>query len=487
MSNAEQDAIDSLLVSLQKPNVHQGAWESDELLQVLPAALYMTDAAGRITFYNEAAAQLWGCRPTLGTAAFCGSWKLYWPDGTPLPHAECPMALALKERRPIRGMEAVAERPDGTRVPFIPYPTPLFDASGALVGAVNMLVDITERRETEQRLRESEARCRAIAAIVESSDDAIVSKDLNSIITSWNQGAERLFGYSAEEAVGKSVTMLIPPDRQDEEPAILARIRRGERVEHYESVRQRKDGSTIDISLTISPIRDKDGKIVGASKIARDISFRKRAEEQQRLIFREMDHRIKNLFAVAGGVVTMSARSAKTAEELASVVRDRLVSLAKANDLTLKLTADGTHRTQQSTLLHTLIRTILSPYDGGTDKGGARVAISGPDIPIAGDGVTGFALLLHEFATNAAKYGALSTQSGSINIACSENTDQFAVTWTERGGPPVDRQAKVEGFGTLLARATVQSQFGGVIAWDWNPAGLTIDLSFPKDRVATHP
>lgn len=211
MSNAEQNAIDSLLVSLQKPNVHQGAWESDELLQVLPAALYMTDAAGRITFYNEAAAQLWGCRPTLGTAAFCGSWKLYWPDGTPLPHAECPMALALKERRPIQGMEAVAERPDGTRVPFIPYPTPLFDASGALVGAVNMLVDITERRETEQRLRESEVRYRAIAAIVRSSDDAIVSKDLNSIIKSWNQGAERLFGYSAEEAIGKSVTMLTLP------------------------------------------------------------------------------------------------------------------------------------------------------------------------------------------------------------------------------------------------------------------------------------
>jgi two-component sensor histidine kinase len=169
------------------------------------------------------------------------------------------------------------------------------------------------------------------------------------------------------------------------------------------------------------------------------------------------------------------------------VVRDRLLSLAKANDLTLKLTADGTHRMQHSTLLHTLIGTILSPYDGSTDKGGARVTISGPDIPIAGDVVTGFALLLHEFATNATKYGALSSQSGSINIACSENTDQFVLTWTERGGPPVGRQAEVEGFGTLLSRATVQSQFGGGIAWDWNPAGLTIDLSFPKDRIVAHP
>ena len=132
------------------------------------------------------------------------------------------MALALKEKRPIRGMEAIAERPDGTRVPFIPYPTPLFDASGALIGAVNTLVDITERYETEQRLRESEARYRDLAAIVESSEDAVLTKDLNGIITSWNHGAARLFGYTADEVIGKPVTILIPAERHDEEAVILA-------------------------------------------------------------------------------------------------------------------------------------------------------------------------------------------------------------------------------------------------------------------------
>ena len=122
-----------------------------ELLDALPAAVYTTDAAGRITYHNEAAADLWGHRPALGSSEWCGSWKLFWPDGTPLPHDECPMAVALKEDRAVRGMEAAAERPDGTRVPFIPYPTPIHDETGKLVGAVNMLVDITDRKRAEEQ------------------------------------------------------------------------------------------------------------------------------------------------------------------------------------------------------------------------------------------------------------------------------------------------------------------------------------------------
>ena len=300
---------------------------------------------------------------------------------------------------------------------------------------MNTLVDITERHEAEQRIRESEARYRAIAAIVESSEDAILTKDLNGMITSWNQGATRLFGYTAEEVIGKPVTILIPADRHDEEPTILARIRRGERIDHYETIRQRKDGSTVDISLTVSPVRDPEGKIIGASKIARDITERRRAEEQQRLLLREMDHRVKNLFALASGVVGLSARSATTTEELASAVRDRLAALAQAHALTLPVTSEGGKRIEQSTTLHALIRTIFRPTNGGRTTAGARVTISGPDIPIAGGSVTSFALLLHEFATNAAKYGALSTPAGHIDIDCSEDDGQFALTWTERGGP----------------------------------------------------
>ena len=242
-----------------------------EMIDALPVAIYTTDAEGRLTHFNPAAVEFSGRTPELGSDQWCVSFKLYHPDGRPMAHDECPMAIALKEGRIIRGAEAIAERPDGKRVWFTPYPTPLRDGAGGIVGGMNMLLDITERKQAEK----AQAR---LAAIVESSEDAIISKDLNGIIVSWNRAAERLFGYTAAEAAGKPITMLIPSERLAEEPDILMRIKRGERIEHYETVRQRKDGSLVDISLAISPIVDSGGKIIGASKIVRDITERRQAE-----------------------------------------------------------------------------------------------------------------------------------------------------------------------------------------------------------------
>lgn len=148
---------------------------------------------------------------------------------------------------------------------------PIRDAEGEIAGVVIVFHDVTERRRAE------EARLR-LAAVVESSDDAVLTKTLEGIISSWNQGAARMFGYTAEETIGNPVTMLMPPDYVNEEPGILERLRRGERIEHYETVRRRKDGTLLDISLTVSPIRDAQGRVIGASKIARDITERKRTE-----------------------------------------------------------------------------------------------------------------------------------------------------------------------------------------------------------------
>jgi PAS domain S-box-containing protein len=446
-----------------------------DILDVLPAAVYVTDPAGIITYYNAAAVALWGHRPVLGESRWCGSWKLFWPDGSVLPHEQCPMAMALKERLSSTGIEAVAERPDGVRVPFVAYPALLHDTSGAVIGAVSLLVDISERKRAEEHAQR-------LAAIVSSSEDAIVSKDLNGVISSWNAGAERLFGYTAQEAVGQPIMILIPLERHDEEPAILERIRRGEGIDHYETIRRRKDGSLVEISLTVSPIKNADGRIVGASKIARDITEKRKAEESQQLLVREMAHRVKNLFAVSSGVVGLSARYATSPGELASAIRERLGVLSRANSLTLPKTAGEALDATQPTTLHTLIRTILSPYEDDLDGKGARVAIHGPDVAVGAGVVTSLALLLHEFATNAVKYGALSTSGGTVEVASSLEGERFSLVWTERGGPPVG-QERHEGFGTYLGRATVNRQLGGEISRDWNPEGVTIHLSVPRTRL----
>ena len=429
----------------------------ETVIQALPAAIYTTDAAGRITFFNEAAAELWGCRPKIGTSEFCGSWKLHWPDGRPMPHGECPMAVALKEQRAIRGMEAVAERPDGTLVHFVPYPTPLFDNSGTLIGAVNMLVDISDRKRADidaQRL----------ASIVASSDDAIISKGLDGIITSWNRGAESLFGYTAEEVIGKSVTILIPEDRMNEEPEILDRIRRGERIDHYDTVRRRKDGSLIDISLTVSPLKNADGKIIGASKIARDITERKRAQEQQKLLVNEMQHRIKNSLATIQAIATQTLN--QHAKERDAFIA-RLHALGSAHDLL-------TSETWERASLRAIVTRALEPFQERLHE---RITIDGPgDLWLDSTKSVVVAMALHELATNAVKYGALSNGAGRVSIAwerqCQAN--RVKLVWQESGGPKVC-PPKQKGFGSHLIERAFGSQLGGS-ELIFDPQGLSCTL-----------
>lgn len=449
-----------------------------DILDALPAAVYVTDSAGHITYYNEAAATLWGHRPEPGNSQWCGSWKLYTAEGEPLPHDQCPVAMALRDRRITQEAELIAERPDGSRVSFMPLPRLLYDESGVISGTVSTLVDLTGHKWAEDYAQR-------LASIVASSNDAIISKDLNGVITSWNRGAERVFGFTAQEAIGRPVTILIPEDHLDEEPDILERIRRGEMIDQYETVRQHKDGRLLDISLTVSPVRNAEGRITGASKIARDITERRRAEERQNLLLREMDHRVKNLFTLASAVVTLSARTATTPIELASDVRQRLGALSRAHALTLPRGSVIAGHAEQPVPLHALIQTIVAPYDEGPGQHPPRVAVSGADVSLVNGCVTSFALLLHEFTTNAAKYGALANPKGRISIACSEEDDRFVLTWTEHGGPPIEQENRSEGFGTLLERATVEGQLDGTIAREWRPEGLVIHLSTARDRIVS--
>jgi PAS domain S-box-containing protein len=215
----------------------------ETVLDLLPVAVYVCDSDGRILLFNRHAAELWGREPKINDDAerYCGSHRMFRLDGGPMPHDECPMADVLKTGVPIRNQEVVIERDDGLRAVALVNISPMSDASGRIVGAVNCFQDITARmkqgngganaaRPEQQHLEEVRQR---LAAVVESSSDAIVSKNLDGIIASWNKGAERIFGYTASEVIGKSILILIPPEKHAEEAEILSKLRRGERIEHY--------------------------------------------------------------------------------------------------------------------------------------------------------------------------------------------------------------------------------------------------------------
>jgi len=433
------------------------ATRPSEFLNALPAAIYMTDASGRITYFNEAAIALWGLRPKLNVDLWCGSWRLFWPDGTPMPHDACPMAVTLRERRAVRGGQAIAERPDGSRVPFMAFPTPLYDASGVFIGAVNMLIDMSEHQRAERVSHR-------LAAIVESSADAIVSKDLNGVIATWNKGAERLFGYLEQDVIGKPITMLIPEQHRDEEARILERIRSGERIDHFETVRQRKDGTLVSISLTVSPITDHAGRIVGASKIARDITEQKRREEQINLLAREADHRTKNLLALAQATVHLT--NGETAAELKSAIEGRLRALANAHTLLAQSRWAGAD-------LRHLVLEELSPYCA---EDGARARIEGPELMLEQQPAQAIALALHELTTNAVKYGALSIPSGRIDLTWHlQSINRLALRWVESGGPQIASPTR-QGFGTRVV-TRICEQLNGALKFDWRADGLICDIA----------
>jgi len=224
------------------------------------------------------------------------------------------------------------------------------------------------------------------------------------------------------------------------------------------------------ISLTVSPIKNESGEIVGASKIARDISESKRAQERQKLLLREMDHRVKNLFALAISVVRLSGRSATTVEGAIDTASARLTALASAHALTLSHGSGGIGDAGKPTTLHAPIRAILAPHDAPASD---RFSITGSDVEVSETVISGLALLLHEFATNVAKYGALSASSGHVEIDCLDHAGTVNITWSEKAGPAVVPPPDNKGFGDVLIRSTVES-LGGEIHRDWRPEGLLI-------------
>jgi PAS domain S-box-containing protein len=324
--------------------------------------------------------------------------------------------------------------------------------------------DVSERKEVEAAHLESELRLRSLASIVESSDDAIVSKNLDGIITSWNRGAERVFGYSAEEAVGQPITILIPEERMNEERDILTRIRRGEHIDHFETIRRRKHGSLIAVSLTVSPVKNAAGRIIGASKIARDITEQKRSREQIAILAREAEHRSKNLLANVQAAVNLS--QADTAEGLKQAIVGRIQALANVHSLFAESRWIGAE-------LSTIATQELAPY---AEKDKRRVHIDGPPVLLEPNVAQVVAIILHELATNAAKYGSLSEAEGQVELKWLHHADgQLILRWTEVGGPPVQIPTR-QGFGGRVIERLIEQLKGGV-RFDWRPEGVVCEIT----------
>lgn len=328
--------------------------------------------------------------------------------------------------------------------------------------------DITDRKRAE----EAQAH---LAAIVSCSSEAIVSKTLDGTIKSWNSGAQKIFGYSAEEMIGKSIRLLIPADRQHEEEKILGQISRAEQVNNYETIRLTKDGREVDVSVTVSPIFDSAGTIVGASKIAHDISDRKLAEAREQLLMGEVNHRAKNMLTLVQVIARQTA--ANDAQTFAQRFEERILALSASHDVLV-------NSYWQNVPLEELVRSQLGHFQ---DIFGARIKLSGPSLKITAPAAQAIGMALHELATNAAKYGALSNDEGVVEIGWKLEGQEVSeqrlfLDWIERGGPEVKKPAR-SGFGSTVIDQILSASIDGQVRLDWLPTGLVCHVSCPADKI----
>lgn len=329
-------------------------------------------------------------------------------------------------------------------------------------GVVITFVDVSERRRFE------EAR---LAAIVDSSLDAIIGHDFDGLITSWNAGAELIFEFSSDEAIGKSLSTLLPEDGANEIAKSLARVRRGEPVDRPELKRTTNDGRRIIVALTISPVKNANGTVVAASTVARDITKRKQAEEHQRLLLSELDHRVKNTLMTVTSLIGQTVKTNRSPEAFAEIVQGRIQALSRVHNLLTRKRWDRAN-------LQELVEGELEPY-----RSDGNIIIEGPDdILLTPKATFALALALHELATNAAKYGALSVPRGQVRVGWrmlrADARSWLSLEWLEKGGPRVGPPTR-RGFGSELIERTLVYELEADVKRDFEPDGLECRIKFP--------
>jgi two-component system CheB/CheR fusion protein len=364
--------------------------------------------------------------------------------------------------RDLGSLEREAESTDGAAT-YLVRVKPYRDLNNVIDGVVITLIDISERKQLERDQAH-------LAAIVASSEDAIISHDLEGTITSWNAGAQKIYGYTASEMLGQPMATLLDDVQIDEWPANLARLRQGEPVTDIDISRVTKGDRVIFVSLTISPMRDSQGVIIGASAVARDIAIRKIAEKHAEMLMAELDHRVKNILAVVSSVVTQTLRAAGTAEVARAEIEGRIQAISRAHGLLTELGG------VEGSLLE-LVATELQPY-----RQRENVVMSGADVVLSSRASLSLALAIHELATNSAKYGSLSIEAGHLEVSwCvtgANGKSELEIMWLESAGPPVAPPTR-RGFGTKLIELSLVRGLNATVNREFPETGVRCEISVP--------
>jgi len=442
----------------------------DQLLDALPIGIYICDRDGMLIRYNEKAAELWGQSPEIGDARqrYCGSFRLYRPDGEPLPLERRPMVEVLRTGKPAVNQEVVIERPDGTRITALANIRALFE-NGQVIAAVNCFQDITCRKQAEEIIKESERQSREL---LEALPAAIYTTDTQGRITFYNQAAADLWGCRPELDTAtfcgswRLFHLDGTPMPHDQCPMALA-LKQGEPIRGAEAVAERPDGSRVIFEPYPTPLHDGSGRPVGAVNMLVDITERKAAEEQLKLLASEVDHRAKNMLAVIQAVVNLTQTD--TISDFRLAVNGRIAALARAHNLLSR-------NHWESADLRQIIEEELAPFLNGET---VRVTIDGSSLPIAQPLAHCLAMVIHELTTNAVKHGAIRQPTGHIEVKWWGSLgDRLLFRWTETGCAQVQPPTR-QGFGMSIINGAIRQQLAGEVTLEWRGDGLRYEIDVP--------
>ncbi|HEY2757757.1 MAG TPA: PAS domain S-box protein [Pseudolabrys sp.] len=453
---------------------------SDGILDLLPIATFICDAKGTILQYNRRAIELWGSAPQPGQThvQFAKGARFFAPDGTMVSRSLITEVLATGT--PMRDVERIIERSDGSRMTISASIDPLRNAEGEVVGAVNCFIDITERKRMDAALAQSRLHSleqeQRLAATYEHAAIGITEVAPDGQLLRVNEATCAITGYSREELTAGKLFRFTHPDDADPDREGFRKQISGD-LEFYSVEKRlvRKGGRVVWLSVRSSPVRANDGRLLYVVRVVQDITERKAAEQRQKLLIDELNHRVKNTLATVQSLASQTARAALTPEAFRERFEGRLIALSKAHD---QLTVHH----WESADLRELLSQSFAPY---VSAGPERIVLRGEDVVLRPRAVVTLAMAVHELTTNAAKYGALSVPGGRIEVrwapfAGADGRQNLRIDWVEQGGPPAVEPPQ-RGFGSRLIEGSIAAELGGKAHLTFAPEGLRCEIVFPLD------